>query len=196
METLARPTAMISTPPLDDERSQRARSLLERLGVGSIATLREHKLMPSGAKAVVLILDRLAAHYAVRRDAESFAIVAEDWTRILGDYPADLLEMAYDHVLRNHKFNILPTIADFVAAMSETRAGRLADLRAGQGPQRARMVEPPKPTPEERERLLGLMATMKANLTAPSPPKSAAQRGVEGLSGEAAMAYWRERMPA
>ena len=167
METLARPTAMTSIPPLDDERSRRVSSLLARLGVGSIATLREHRLIPAGAKAVVRILDRLAAHYAVRRDAESFAIVAEDWTRILGDYPADLLETAYDHILRTHKFNILPTIADFVDAVAETRASRWSAFHFAHR-DRTPMVEPPKPTPEERERVLELIAQTKANLRMPA----------------------------
>lgn len=123
--------------------------------------------MPAGERVVAGIVARLAVVYGASMKPDQLELLTAVWTEELAEYPADLLTAAYHHIVRTHKDGWFPKPAQMIEHMTDARAGRLADLRAGQGPQRARMVEPPKPTAEERERVLALIAQTKANLTAP-----------------------------
>ncbi|MDX1974439.1 MAG: hypothetical protein SFT92_02060 [Rickettsiales bacterium] len=62
------------------------------------------------------IVQRLMTHFPPSsREAEQR--LTEDYIQMLRDYPEDLLAAAYHHVLKHHKYNNLPKIADLTIVM-------------------------------------------------------------------------------
>jgi hypothetical protein len=52
---------------------------------------------------------------------------------LLGDLPADELQLAAKRVLQEHKWATFPTVAELRAAAAESAQGRIAELSAGEG---------------------------------------------------------------
>jgi hypothetical protein len=71
-------------------------------------------LAPAGAKATAVMLDRLFSVLPMG-NADGLPV----WIELLQDLPADVLRRAIDEVIRRHRWNTPPTIADVVAAADE-----------------------------------------------------------------------------
>ncbi len=56
-------------------------------------------------------------------------VVISKYIQILSKYPHDLLELSAEHVLKNHKWNNFPKVAEFVEPIQEIFTNRQIDFR-------------------------------------------------------------------
>ena len=120
----------LTTMPLDDiERYKLACVLARQYGVLAPEELHNHELWPSGETVVTSIVERLISHYASSRSEVDLAIIVADWCACLAEYPEDLLIRGYRYLLKIHRWNTLPKIADMVAYCQDDYFGRRAELQ-------------------------------------------------------------------
>jgi len=88
----------------------------------------EAQLTPASAERIHQIVHRLILHFSCVA-GERKESVCEDYTAMLASYPEDLLWSAYQHVLKHHKYNSLPKIADLLAFIEPEMAYRRTQRR-------------------------------------------------------------------
>jgi hypothetical protein len=84
------------------------------------------KLAPAGADHVTKILTIITAMIACPVPAKA---VITKYIQFLMVYPADLLDMASDHILKKHKWNNFPKLAEFIEPMEELYSLRLSEQK-------------------------------------------------------------------
>ena len=135
MMTMSRPTHALEalTPVLKDSRyflhrSEHRASPSLRPQVEAALVEMEAQLTPATPLRIYQIVQRLMLHFSCAAGERKESVCA-DYAAMLADYPEDLLCAAYQHILKHHKYNSLPKIADLLAFMEPEMAYRRTQRR-------------------------------------------------------------------
>lgn len=82
--------------------------------IAAATTEVEALLAPVKSERAVQIISRLMLHFPCT-EGQKESRVRSDYAMMLSECPEDLLCAAYQHILKHHKYNTLPKIADFQA---------------------------------------------------------------------------------
>ena len=150
----------------------------------------QHTLRPASLEAVAVLLDRLWTTLPMPKtrgksgEMEPDRAAITEWKRHLSPYPEDLLAQAVDDVVKTHKWETPPKIAQVIAAMREQMDARTS-WRNKLSTAGLKAKSLPKPTkgplirdmpPEEREAFFaamrqkypGAVAIIEKAMTSPS----------------------------
>ena len=96
----------------------------ERLDL--MLTNAEKQLKPADRKRIAQMLAVVAEMIGAPMPSEGALAM---YIQILGDYPQDLVDMAGKHVIRHHKYNTFPRLADFEEPVRDLLRMRQQNLK-------------------------------------------------------------------
>jgi hypothetical protein len=128
------------------------------------AELSRAKLLPSGKRMVAGMVGRFVAVYGQSLPAHSIKTMTEVWVEELADYPPDLLESAYHHIIRTHTGGWFPKPAQIVEYIQGDMQHRRDGLMVKSAPKM--LVEPP-PSPEDRARVDAILHEIGDSMAMP-----------------------------
>lgn len=112
----------------------------------------EFSLIPAKPNDIAIALHRLAAHFWSERGKSEWKIVVEDYTRLLGDIPADILAAAVDRYLCSKVY--WPKVAELRELAAPAWSKRLLARARLEQLGRVPVAAPrPPPTPEQVARV-------------------------------------------
>lgn len=168
------------------EVPQHVPSSTKQLIPGALGQL-ERALTPAEQDDIVAALHRLAAHFYSERPKAAWQVVFEDYARLLGDVPLDILEDGLDAYLRRGKW--FPKLAELLEHTGPLlRARRILQRRLHE---LLRTGDQPKPTaktyadmtPEEKAGWDRRFERLKSSIApgAPQPVSKVAERVTDRL---------------
>lgn len=108
----------------------------------------ERLLVPARPEDITAALHRLAAHFWSERGKSEWKIVLEDYTRLLGDLPRDVLMAAIDRYLCTKTF--WPKVAELRELALQLAAPRYRALNRLRMLDRAAVAKPRRPPTQEQ----------------------------------------------